>query len=147
MRLRVLHRGWLPLALLAALLLALVPTLGRLAQAASAARAIPVTQPAIVALCTIQGMKQVALPVLAAAATHAHLRHDAPAPMPHHPQGDAGQDCDYCPLLASLTALAAIALGLWPRPASALSMAPRAAIRVARRHPSGLGSRGPPACA
>ena len=135
------------LALLAALLLALLPTLGRLAQASTAPHTASIAQQALTALCTMEGMKQVALPVLAAASTHAHLQHDAPAPMPHHPQGDAGQECDYCPLLASLVALAAIALGLWPRPASALSMAPRAAIRVAHRHPSGLGSRGPPACA
>lgn len=131
------------LALLAALLLALVPTLGRLAQASTASRAAPVAQQALAALCTMEGMKQVALPVLAAASTHAHLRHDVPAPMPHHPN-DAGQDCDYCPLLASLVVLAVIALGLWPRPASACSVAARPAIRVARRHPSGLGSRGPP---
>lgn len=135
------------LALLAAMLLALLPTLGRLAQASTAPQPTSITQQALTALCTMEGMKQVALPVLAAAATHAHLQHDAPPPMPHHPQGDAGQDCDYCPLLASLVALAAIALGLWPRPDSSISITARPAIRVAHRHPSGLGSRGPPACA
>ncbi len=135
------------LALLAALLLALVPTLGRLTQASATPHAASPAQEALAALCTMEGMKQVALPVLAAASAHAHMPHDAPAPMPHHPQGDAGQDCDYCPLLASLVALAAIALGLWPRPDSSISITARPAIRVAHRHPSGLGSRGPPAYA
>ena len=133
------------LALLAALLLALLPTLGRLAQASTASHTTSIAQQALTALCTMEGLKQVALPVLAATSMHAHMQHDAPAPMPHHPQGDAGQDCDYCPLLASLVALAAIALGLWPHPASSLSLTARAPIRVAHRHPPGLGSRGPPA--
>lgn len=132
------------LALLAALLLALLPTFGRLAQASTAPHTASIAQQALTALCTMEGMKQVALPVLAAVATHAHLQQDAPAPMPHHPQGDAGQDCDYCPLLASLVALAAIALGLWPWTAHPGGAPALASARIAHRHPSGLGSRGPP---
>ena len=68
------------LALLAAMLLALLPTLGRLAQASTAPQPTSITQQALTALCTMEGMKQVALPVLAVASTHAHLQHEPRAP-------------------------------------------------------------------
>lgn len=58
---------------------------------------------------------------------------------------DAGQhqDCDYCPLLAVMVCVALLVLALvrirearWP--------APPVNARIARLHPCGLGSRGPP---
>ena len=124
------HRWWLGSALVAAMLLSLLPTIGRIAQAQAPVHA----GIAEVALCTVQGLKQVALPL----ATSASLQQpDAPAPRPAH-------DCDYCPLLAGLVALAVVTLLLWPQALPAPATHFRDARRIATRHPSGLGSRGPP---
>ena len=133
MRLRGSHRWWLALALAAAMLLSLLPTVGRLAQAAA-----PTHEPhdgiAAVALCTVQGLRRIALPP---ALAQKPPRPEAPAPHP-------AQDCDYCPLLAGLVALAIVALALWP-PALPVPLERfRDAHRIAAHHPSGLGSRGPP---
>lgn len=120
------------LALAAILLLALLPTFGRLAQAGQGVAATAWTQ-----MCTVAGMKQVRLPAWADSA--------AGQPQPQDPApGHAGMDCDYCPLLAALTA-AVVALVL-----ALLGFAPpplplrRALPRRDTFHPTGLGSRGPP---
>ena len=115
------------LALAAILLLALLPTLGRLAQAGQGAAAGAWTQ-----LCTMSGMKLVKLPTFSIG--------QPAAPAPDH----GGSDCDYCPLLSMLTlAVAALVLSLLGfapvTPALRRIRPPR--IRL---HPSGLGSRGPP---
>lgn len=127
------HRLLPHLALLAALLLALVPTFGRLYQADQAAHA----SPTLVALCTAGGLTR---SVLALPAPQPALGQDqgAPAPADHF-------DCDYCPLLGGLLS------PLPPLPAVALRLcrgSPAVVIASARidsGHPSGLGSRGPPA--
>lgn len=116
------------LALAAILLLALLPTLGRLAQAGQGAAAGAWTQ-----LCTMSGMKLVKLPPFSIG------QPAAPAP------DRGGSDCDYCPLLSMLTlAVAALVLALLGF--APVTPAPRR-IRPPqiRLHPSGLGSRGPPA--
>lgn len=120
------------LALAAILLLAMLPTLGRLAE-----RGAPAGDSGWAAMCTSAGLAYVRLSGLPAAASH-----DDGGGAPAHPQ-DA--DCAYCPLLAAL-----VAAGLWlllaphcdvRRIAVAIAHAlPRAAVF----HPCGLGSRGPP---
>ena len=129
MRNRLFQSRMTLLALAAMLLLALLPTLGRLAQAGQGAAADAWTQ-----LCTVSGMKLVKLPM-----SFGHP--DAPAP----DQGGSGADCDYCPLLGNLVATVAalllVALGF----ASPASAPLRAAAPRRSPYPSGLGSRGPPA--
>ena len=66
---RMLHRRMAGLAFLAILLLALVPTLGRLAQASAAAGD---AAPSWAAMCTARGLESIRLP----AATHG-IAHDA----------------------------------------------------------------------
>jgi hypothetical protein len=118
------------LALAAILLLALLPTFGRLAQAGQG-----VAGDAWAQMCTVAGMKLVKLPFAAS-------QPDAPAPIPGG--SDMGADCGYCPLLGTLTA-AVFALVL-----ALLAFAPlalpsrRSDPPRARPCPSGLGSRGPP---
>lgn len=113
------------LALFAMLLLACVPTLGRLASSSDGEGGGSVWA----ALCTMTGLKYVEVP--------------AGDPVPQ-PRKTMGEDCAYCPLL---TAVAVFALWLalaWPRlSAPARSRAPSAPRRPAF-HPCGLGSRGPP---
>ena len=84
-------------------------------------------------MCTAAGLVHVVDP--------AH----APARDPGAPAGHAGQgDCDYCPLLQSLQVpqpvLAIVPPTLDP---TGPPIAARTSV-LAFRHPSGLGSRGPP---
>ncbi len=121
------------LALAAILLLALLPTFGRLAQAGHGIAGDAWTQ-----MCTVAGMKLVKLPLAADTPNAA----DAPAPLPA--AGDMGADCAYCPLLGTLTAaVVALVLALLAFAPVALPVR-RGAPARARQHPSGLGSRGPP---
>jgi hypothetical protein len=126
------HRFLAHLALVAMLLLAAVPTIGRLAESS------PRLQGAITAICTMQGLKLIDL--------GARPDLTSPAkPLPD-PNRYPGMDCDYCPILASTLAAVAILLLLPP-------LIWRADPPIARRslhdlgflHPCGLGSRGPPA--
>lgn len=119
------------LALFAILLLALVPTLGRLAQARDAAGFD--AAPSWAALCTARGMELALLP------GGAHGNGEAPA-APH----GAG-DCDYCPLLATTIPVVVAPLSVPPSlaPSPALCTSVTAPTRE-EPHPCGLGSRGPP---
>jgi len=128
-RRRPLHLMRVP-ALVAVLLLALLPTVGRMAQA-------HVPSGTVVALCTAQGLKAVHLAADAFTGDATLPGHD----MTHGP----GADCAYCPLLAGLVVGFAVVLGLF---AQAALLRPRAGLpppRLPWHHPSGLGSRGPPA--
>ncbi|MDO5609444.1 MAG: DUF2946 family protein [Pseudomonadota bacterium] len=120
------------LALLAALLLAVLPTLGRLYQSAQSAD----NRGDMIAMCTVEGMKDIVLPLLNAISDQAT----------HHPTGNGGatHDCDYCPLLASLVVLVLLALGLAGLARVSPPVFRCGAIRICQRHPCGLGSRGPP---
>ncbi len=114
------------LALVAMLLLACLPTLGRLTTPSAAGEGSPVWA----ALCTMTGLKYVEVPA------------SDPAPQPHKPLH--GEDCAYCPLL---TAVAVFALWLalaWPSLAVAPIASRTPATRKKKRYPCGLGSRGPP---
>ena len=87
------------LALVAILLLATLPTLGRLAPHGTRA-----AQDGWAALCTATGLKYVELPGLDA-------NGDQDTGAPAHPDGHGEPDCAYCPLLASLlTAVCLLAL-------------------------------------
>lgn len=118
------------LAFVAVLLLALLPTVGRIAQARAPGHDV---SPAWAELCTVQGLRTV---LLAAPAQQS----PAPAPDPH-----AGADCDYCPLLAAAVSPVVGSISV-PPPAlpPALCTSPASVART-QPHPCGLGSRGPPA--
>jgi hypothetical protein len=120
---RPLQRALGPLALMAALLLATLPTFGRVATGGAGQVRL--------SLCTSAGLQLVSLPV---ADPH------APAPHPAH------DECPYCPLLG--TTLAPPALSFAPirhEPAGPLPAID--AVRPGARQPDGLGARGPPALA
>lgn len=128
------------LALVATLLLVLLPTLGRLA-----AHAPDAPQPGWNAMCTAAGLELVASKTAARPAgpairseSQGHA-HDSPAP---HRHDDA--DCDYCPLLASLLAAASCALLLLSQTLRTAVSGLRLVFHRAAFHPCGLGSRGPP---
>jgi Protein of unknown function (DUF2946). len=111
------------LALLAILLLALVPTLGRIAQAR--ATGVDATS-SWAAMCTTQGLRQLPLQL----------------PAPASPQ--ATGDCAYCPLLAA-TIAPSVAAPTVPPTALPTALCTSTAVDVpAQPHPCGLGSRGPP---
>lgn len=125
------------LGLAAMLLLALVPASGRMLQAAAAAA--HGAQDARDA-DAMRGLH---------AGHHGHHGHhaaadddgDAPRPAPV----DGAPDCDYCPLLNALAIVPPP-----PLPQGAVAVAPLAAAapaapRLPWLHPTGLGSRGPPA--
>lgn len=117
------------MALVAMLLLLAVPTAGRALAGASSSDGVW-TQ-----MCTMAGLTLVKVP---------GGDIDPLAPKPAPPGTGMPDDCAYCPVLgAMLVLLAWVALAFanvaaTPRP-TAHPRLPRA-----RRHPSGLGSRGPP---
>ena len=118
------------LALVAVLLLALVPTLGRLAQAREAGFTAARSW---AALCTARGMEPVLLP------GGAHGNGEAPA-SPH----GAG-DCDYCPLLPTTLPVVVAPLSVPPALAPSPALCTSHALPTREEpHPCGLGSRGPP---
>jgi hypothetical protein len=123
------------LALLAILLLALVPTLGRLAQPRTAGSD---AAPSWAAMCTMRGLQPVLLPV----AAHGAIQGNGEAPAA--PLG-SGVDCAYCPLLATTIPLAIAPVSVPPAalPPTALCTS-RASTAHPGSHPCGLGSRGPP---
>ena len=115
------------LALVALLMLAVVPSAGRLVHAATDAGRVH-----------IHGL-----------AMQAHAGHVQASPAggndeatPRPAPGDA--DCDYCPLLASLLPVGQVALVPSALPLRFTAAAMPSAPRLPWSHPSGLGSRGPP---
>jgi hypothetical protein len=131
---RLMHR----LALAATFALLLVPSIGRMAQAGQG-EALRDTWGA---MCTAAGLVYETTPT-AQAHHQGHHDHGTPAMpgAPHHGSGD----CDYCPLLQSMVVAKAPALvGI----ATLAPVAPAIVDSAAPpqfRHPTGLGSRGPPA--
>ena len=125
-------RQWMArLALAAILLLALLPTLGRLVEAGG--QRLP---PALIAMCTSAGLSLFTADSLPPGET---------SPAAGMPAGTmAADDCPYCPLLAKIAPLLLAILGLF-----ALPTPWRPNVREARgrrrAHVHGmLGARGPP---
>lgn len=115
-------------ALLAVLLLATLPTLGRMRAPEAAER-----HAGNVALCTVQGLKSVRLDLAQSTDT-------TPVAPDQHPH----DDCNYCPLLAALVHLpVAPGLHLLP-PATGTQPVAASNTFIARGHGTGLGARGPP---
>ena len=126
---------WLQLSLLSALLLAVVPTLGRIAEARHAPDAATLSAH----FCGDPGAPATRLAALWQA--ERALRDALQPPEGKRPHAD----CDYCPLLAGLIIPAIPALApAPPAPAALRGGQPDRTIHRDQRHPSGLGSRGPP---
>lgn len=120
------------MALVAVLLLALVPTLGRLAEQRTEG-----VGAYWAAICTMTGLKYVDL-------SQGGIADQSPVPKPSQPDSHPGMDCDYCPLLAAVMVLALwLALAF---PFAGNAFVPLRPMLARRRqvHPCGLGSRGPP---
>ncbi|AWV06520.1 DUF2946 family protein [Marilutibacter maris] len=125
--------GMLRLALLAAVLLVLLPTLGRLAESRSQSDGLAGPGVYLGAICTVAGLRYLPLPSGGADTDTGTTPSDLP-----------GADCDYCPLLASLLLLALWLLA-FPPPRRTSSGSPCGDDPHAQwRYPCGLGSRGPP---
>lgn len=128
----------LSLAFAASLLLALLPTVGRLQQALDPDPLASGWN----AMCTMRG-----LVVLPAPLQDLFAAVDVAAAGKHgdRSRGDhAGDDCPYCPLLTAVVLLAGILLAwLLPRLHDA-SFAQQRGSRRLDRHLLGLGPRGPP---
>lgn len=135
---RVLHRRMARLALFAILLLALVPTLGRFAQASAA---VGDAAPSWAAMCTARGLESIRLPSTTQVAAHDAVLATGEAPAAPH--GSAG-DCDYCPLLAATIPVAVAAHSVPPAALPPALCTSRTLPARAQPHPCGLGSRGPP---
>jgi hypothetical protein len=128
------HRWLSRLALAASLLLSLLPTVGRLQQAF----AQEAQSDAALAMCTVRGLEY--LPV----SRVDPLSADRPTPQRDPAPAGHGDDCAYCPLLASLD------LPAPPPMAHPASMSSTDDLRslsdrgVSAAHRMGLGPRGPP---
>jgi hypothetical protein len=126
------------LALVAMLLLATLPTFGRLL----ATRADTAVS-AWTALCTAGGLQHVGLEFAGAERSAPGVSQDAGIGVPA-PSGHSDPDCAYCPLLASFALAVAwlvytLVHGAAPRLCTWRHVRARKPL-----HPSGLGSRGPP---
>ena len=116
------------LALVAALLLATLPTLGRFAMPAQAhahAHLTMASQP--------MAMGHAAMPTVPAG---------NPQPVP--PRHAHGLDCAYCALLAGVIPSAVLSPIVGAAPAMRPGARPRASMPVAAMAAGGLGARGPP---
>ena len=113
------------IALVAMLLLALVPTVSRMLASVGLA-----TGGSWAELCTVTGLKWVQLP------------DGDTAPSPSAQIG--GGDCAYCPLLNAVAVFALLLALLLPTAPRELLERFALARRSTSRHPCGLGSRGPP---
>lgn len=124
------HRRMARLALAAMLLLACVPTLGRLLAGPASQDGGGWAQ-----LCTVAGLQQVQLPGLADPF--------APPP-PSQPDWAMPDHCPYCPLLQGLVPLVAPTVVAAVRPAPPLQPMHATPADPPDWWPTGLGSRGPP---
>lgn len=163
---RAMHRSLRPrlyasLAAFAMLSLACLPTAGRLFRAMAPTNdsgALSATGPesGFGAICSARGLAfDAALAVREAQAfglarndtnparpddtQNVGGRRDDGAPAPH-----ADEDCDYCSLAASAAPPGIAPLAAHPPPAGDRIVG-RSFAAISRRHPNGLGSRGPPA--
>ena len=143
------HRWLSALALAASLLLSLLPTAGRLQQAAvqqaalqqatvQQAFALEARDELTLAMCTVRGLEyRPASPVDALSADRSAAQGD-PEPARH------GDDCAYCPLLTSLDLPAPPAMAHHASVSSSDDLRSPSDRGVAAAHRRGLGPRGPP---
>jgi hypothetical protein len=132
----------LQVALIAALLLALVPTIGRvfapglLAGADGSAEPCPMSMdmPGLNDMPGMPGMSH--MPAMGGTTT----RHSAPIGRNH-------DDCPYCPLLSALAGLTVLIVLLLPQCAACTVPTRWSSPRIVAVYPCGLGSRGPPLAA
>lgn len=128
------------LAFTASLLLALLPAAGRLHRAFDAEASAPAMQ----AFCSAQGLV-LRSPLVDAAIVGQVIVDPAHPPGERSPAPAAGDDCAYCPLLATTGLPALVSPVLPPLPPMVTVFAPRDSRRTGDRHPIGQGPRGPPA--
>ena len=126
MRSRSFHRLMSRLALVAVLMLVLLPATGRVLGATSQPDGVWAQ------MCTMAGLQLVKIPLGDV---------DPGAP---RPSGDMPMDCAYCTLLAALAMLVLWLVLAFPQMAGQRLPAFPPVPRSGRGHPSGLGSRGPP---
>ena len=120
-------RHWMArLALAAILLMAALPTVGRLLESRA-----PAMHDTAMAMCTTDGLVMKA---------HGLLHDDGRMPLGK----TMGEDCAYCPLLAAMVPLVLSALLLLPLRAAMRLLPLRAAPMRDARLAHGLGARGPP---
>ncbi|MEO7478325.1 MAG: DUF2946 family protein [Lysobacteraceae bacterium] len=112
------------MALIAALLLALLPSIGRIYVQVTHAGA------GWTDLCTLSGLQ--------------HLQLQGNLDPAHPASTGSGHDCPYCPLLNALAGLAVLIVLLLPQLAIGIAPIRWSSIRIVAKHPCGLGSRGPP---
>lgn len=160
MRHRTFHLWMNRLALAAVLALLLVPTTGRMAGMAPMQPEAIASAAATLAGRTASAAHAMAGPVPASAAApiaatdslataHPASPHSPrPGPNPNPgPHDGMPADCAYCPLLQTMAALPSwIALAA-PAIGQEARIAPALPPRRGQRHPTGLGSRGPPRAA
>ena len=120
------HSWMVRLALAAILLMATLPTLGRMLETRA-----PAWQDMASAMCTTDGLVMKA---------HGLLHDDGRMPLGK----TMGEDCAYCPLLAAMVPLVLAALLLLPLRAAMRLLPLRAAPMRDARLAHGLGARGPP---
>ena len=151
MKHRLFHRWMTCWAYAATLALVLVPTIGRLAGQASMPMDHGATAGALAHLAaahaqpygTDPGMVETRVHAMAHASAHTGDATDSPttSESSHH---DLDEDCAYCPLLLGTIALPVpVLLAALPL-RSPLMPIPAIRSAVLERHPTGLGSRGPP---
>ena len=119
------------LALLAVVLLAVMPTVGRLWSATRA--------PADMSGPMNHAMAGMAMPAMTGT-------HGNGGSHPAHPAPGCGEhdDCAYCSLLNTMTGVCLATVLVLPQPPPLHPVPHYRAPRIAALHPCGLGSRGPP---
>lgn len=138
------HRRMSLLALVAMLLLALLPTAGRLAGGMTSTTGVSATD-VWAQMCTMSGLK-----LMKIAADDPGASSPLPAGTPkasgNGRSGDGMQDpdCAYCPVLGAMVAMLAWVVLAFPQVTTRLMPLRRQAPVSTFRYPTGLGSRGPP---
>lgn len=128
------HRWLSALALAASLLLSLLPTVGRLQQAF----AQEAQDAVVLAMCTVRGLEYLPVSRLDA------LSADRPAPQRDPAPAGHGDDCAYCPLLASLDLPAPPPMAHPASVSSSDDLRSPSDRGVTAAHRMGRGPRGPP---